>query len=68
MTTNNRTTKQVADQKLIDGTVNNAAVAACDVSGVVRRQQSGLIRSYAGWIAAAAAAVVAYMVWWGTQR
>jgi NADH-quinone oxidoreductase subunit L len=58
---------QGVDQKLIDGTVNNSAVAACDVSEVVRRQQSGLIRSYAGWIAAAAAGVVAYMVWWGTR-
>jgi NADH-quinone oxidoreductase subunit L len=58
---------QGVDQKLIDGTVNNSAVAACDVSSVVRRQQSGLIRSYAGWVAAAAAAVVAYMVWMGTK-
>jgi NADH-quinone oxidoreductase subunit L len=58
---------QSVDQKLIDGTVNNSAAAARDVSAVVRRQQSGLIRSYAGWVAAGAAAVVAYMVWMGTR-
>jgi len=55
------------DQRLVDGSVNEAAVAARDVSQVVRQQQSGLIRSYAGWIAAGAAMVVAYMVWMGTR-
>ncbi len=58
---------QSIDQKVIDGTVNESAVAACDVSQIVRQQQSGLVRSYAGWIAAGAAAVVAYMVWMGTR-
>jgi NADH-quinone oxidoreductase subunit L len=58
---------QSVDQKMIDGTVNESAVAARDVSQIVRQQQSGLVRSYAGWIAAGAAAVVAYMVWMGTR-
>ncbi len=58
---------QTVDQKVVDGTVNEAAVAARDVSAVIRQQQSGLIRSYAGWVAAGAAAVVAYMVWMGTR-
>ena len=58
---------QTIDQKVIDGTVNESAVAARDVSQVIRQQQSGLVRSYAGWIAAGAAAVVAYMVWMGTR-
>jgi NADH-quinone oxidoreductase subunit L len=58
---------QTIDQKVIDGTVNESAVAARDVSQIIRQQQSGLIRSYAGWIAAGAAAVVAYMVWMGTR-
>ena len=58
---------QDIDQKAIDGTVNESAVAARDVSQVVRMQQSGLIRSYAGWIAVFAAVVVAYMVWMGTR-
>ena len=52
---------------MIDGTVNESAVAARDVSQIIRQQQSGLVRSYAGWIAAGAAAVVAYMVWMGTR-
>jgi NADH-quinone oxidoreductase subunit L len=58
---------QEVDQKVIDGTVNESAVAARDVSQIVRLQQSGLIRSYAGWIAVFAAVVVAYMVWMGTR-
>ena len=58
---------QTIDQKLVDGTVNESAVAARDVSQIIRQQQSGLVRSYAGWIAAGAAAVVAYMVWMGTR-
>jgi NADH-quinone oxidoreductase subunit L len=58
---------QTIDQKVIDGTVNESAVAARDVSQIIRQQQSGLVRSYAGWIAAGAAAVVAYMVWMGTR-
>jgi NADH-quinone oxidoreductase subunit L len=58
---------QTVDQKVIDGTINESAVAARDVSQIIRQQQSGLVRSYAGWIAAGAAAVVAYMVWMGTR-
>ena len=58
---------QSVDQKVIDGTVNESAVAARDIRKSIRQQQSGLVRSYAGWIAAGAAAVVAYMVWMGTR-
>ena len=58
---------QTIDQKVVDGTVNESAIAARDVSQIVRQQQSGLVRSYAGWVAAGAAAVVAYMVWMGTR-
>ena len=57
---------QTSHQKIIDGTVNESAVAA-HKKLVVRQQQSGLVRSYAGWIAAGGAAVVAYMVWMGTR-
>jgi NADH-quinone oxidoreductase subunit L len=58
---------QTIDQKVIDGSVNETAAAARDVSQIIRQQQSGLVRSYAGWIAAGAALVVAYMVWMGTR-
>jgi NADH-quinone oxidoreductase subunit L len=55
------------DQGVIDATVNNSADGAREVSDSVRHMQSGNLRSYAGWIAAGAAAVIAYMVWMGTR-
>ncbi len=55
------------DARVIDGTVNNAARAAGEVSDTVRRMQSGNLRSYAGWIAAGAACVIAYMAWLGVR-
>ena len=51
--------------KIIDDTVNNAADGARHVSDEVRHMQSGNLRSYAGWIAAGAAVVIAYMIWMG---
>jgi NADH-quinone oxidoreductase subunit L len=55
------------DQGLIDNSVNDAADGARDASDVVRRMQSGNIRSYASWVALGAACVLAYMVWMGTR-
>ena len=55
------------DQNIIDGAVNDSAYNARHVSDAVRHMQSGNIRSYAGWIAAGAAAVIAYMVWLGVR-
>jgi NADH-quinone oxidoreductase subunit L len=51
------------DAGLIDGTINESAHAAGDVSNAFRRMQSGNIRSYAGWVAVGAAAVIVFMVW-----
>jgi NADH-quinone oxidoreductase subunit L len=48
--------------------VNNAADGARHVSDEVRHMQSGNLRSYAGWIAAGAAVLIAYMVWLGMGR
>jgi NADH-quinone oxidoreductase subunit L len=59
---------QGVDRKVIDDTVNNAADGARHVSDEVRHMQSGNLRSYAGWIAAGAAIVIAYMVWLGVGR
>jgi NADH-quinone oxidoreductase subunit L len=59
---------QGVDRKVIDDTVNNAADGARRVSDEVRHMQSGNLRSYAGWIAAGAAVVIAYMVWMGVGR
>jgi NADH-quinone oxidoreductase subunit L len=55
------------DQGVIDATLDNGAEGARDVSDTVRRMQSGNLRSYAGWVAMGAAAVIAYMIWMGTR-
>jgi NADH-quinone oxidoreductase subunit L len=55
------------DQNVIDATLNNSADGAKHVSDSVRHMQSGNIRSYAGWVAAGAAAVIFYMVWLGVR-
>jgi NADH-quinone oxidoreductase subunit L len=56
------------DQEIIDGTVNNAASASRQLGGGLRRMQSGNIRSYAAWVAAGGAAVLAYMIWVGVSK
>jgi NADH-quinone oxidoreductase subunit L len=56
------------DQKVIDGTVNGAGSVSQGIGGQLRRMQSGNIRSYAAWIAAGAAAVVAFMIWRGVHQ
>ena len=55
------------DQTVIDGTLNGGAAGAKELSDGVRHMQSGNLRSYAGWVAIGAAAVIAYMVWVGTR-
>ena len=58
---------QGVDRKIIDDSVNNAADGARQVSDEVRQMQSGNLRSYAGWIAAGSAVVIAYMIWMGVR-
>jgi NADH-quinone oxidoreductase subunit L len=55
------------DRDVIDATLDNSAEGAREVSDAMRHMQSGNLRSYAGWIAAGAAAVIAYMIWMGTR-
>ena len=55
------------DRGLIDGAVDGAAAGANETSDAVRHMQSGNIRSYAGWVAVGAAAVIAFMVWRGVR-
>ncbi len=55
------------DRDVIDATLDNSADGAKQASDALRQMQSGNLRSYAGWIAAGAAAVIAYMIWMGTQ-
>jgi NADH-quinone oxidoreductase subunit L len=55
------------DQGVIDAAVNDTADAARHVSDKARHMQSGNLRSYAGWVAAGGAVVIAYMVWMGVR-
>jgi NADH-quinone oxidoreductase subunit L len=60
---------QGVDRNIIDAAVNDAGDGARHVSDEVRHMQSGNIRSYAGWIAAGAAVVIAFMIWmWKEAR
>jgi len=59
---------QGVDRKVIDDSINDAADGAQQVSDNVRHMQSGNLRSYAGWIAAGSAVVIAYMIWLGVGR
>ncbi len=54
---------QGVDRRVIDDTVNDAAEGARHLSDEIRHMQSGNLRSYAGWIAAGSAGVIAYMIW-----
>jgi len=54
---------QGVDRKIIDAAVNDAGDGARHVSDEVRHMQSGNIRSYAGWVAAGSAVVIAFMIW-----
>jgi NADH-quinone oxidoreductase subunit L len=58
---------QGVDRKIIDAAVNDSADGARHVSDEVRHMQSGNIRSYAGWIAAGSAVVIAFMIWMWTK-
>ena len=55
------------DRNIIDAAVNDAGDGARHVSDEVRHMQSGNIRSYAGWIAAGSAVVIAFMIWMGVR-
>ena len=55
------------DQGVIDATLDGSAATARELSSEVRHMQSGNVRSYAGWVAVGATAVLAYMVWVGTR-
>jgi NADH-quinone oxidoreductase subunit L len=59
---------QGVDQNLIDRTVNNSADTARHVSDQARHMQSGNLRSYAGWIAAGSAVIIAFMIWMGVGQ
>ena len=55
------------DRGVIDATLDGSADTARELSDNLRHMQSGNLRSYAGWIAIGATAVIAYMVWVGMR-
>ena len=55
------------DQDVIDAAINDTADGARHVSDAARHMQSGNLRSYAGWVAAGGALVIAYMIWMGVR-
>jgi NADH-quinone oxidoreductase subunit L len=55
------------DQGVIDAAVNDTAEGARHISDAARHMQSGNLRSYAGWVAAGGAVVIAYMIWMGAR-
>ncbi len=52
----------IFDRGLVNGAGTGAAAGTRGLGGLVRRVQSGNIRSYAGWLALGAAAVLAVMI------
>jgi NADH-quinone oxidoreductase subunit L len=58
---------QGVDRNVIDAAVNDSADGARHLSDRARHMQSGNLRSYAGWIAAGSAVVIAYMIWMGMR-
>ena len=55
------------DQGVIDAAINDTADGARQVSDAARHMQSGNVRSYAGWVAAGGALIIAYMIWVGIR-
>ena len=55
------------DQGFIDTVINDSADVTKEAGGLLSRMQSGNLRSYAAWLTAGGAVVVAYMVWLGVH-
>jgi NADH-quinone oxidoreductase subunit L len=47
---------------VIDGDVNGSAEVTADVGGILRRIQSGYIRSYAAWVLLGAVVWMGYLL------
>ena len=54
---------KVMDAGLIDGAVNMVGRRSVAAGNVLRRVQSGNIRSYAGWIVLGAAVLISAVLW-----
>jgi len=56
------------DVQVIDGIVNGVGKEARDVGGILKRAQSGNIRSYAAWVVAGSILVIVFMGLLGGAR
>jgi NADH-quinone oxidoreductase subunit L len=59
---------RVADVRLIDGIANGIGTTARGIGGILRRGQSGYIRSYAAWVLAGSILAIAYIGFMGAAR
>ncbi|MCU1336984.1 MAG: dehydrogenase subunit [Bryobacterales bacterium] len=59
---------RVTDMRIIDGLANGVGTTARGVGGILRRAQSGYIRSYAAWVLAGTILAIAYIGFMGAAR
>jgi len=59
---------RVADVQVIDGVANGIGSTARGLGGILRRAQSGYIRSYAAWVLAGSILAIAYIGFIGLAR
>ena len=59
---------RVGDVRLIDGLANGIGSTARGLGGILRRAQSGYIRSYAAWVIAGTVLAIAYIGFMGASR
>jgi NADH-quinone oxidoreductase subunit L len=59
---------RVGDVRLIDGIANGIGTTARGIGGILRRAQSGYIRSYAAWVIAGTVLAIAYIGFMGASR
>ena len=59
---------RVTDVRLIDGIANGIGTTARVIGGILRRAQSGYIRSYAAWVIAGTVLAIAYIGFMGASR
>src|SRR5579864_9463958 len=58
---------RMADMRMIDGAANGIGTTARGIGGILRRAQSGYIRSYAAWVLAGTILAIAYIGFMGTR-
>jgi len=59
---------RIGDVRVIDGLANGIGTAARGLGGILRRAQSGYIRSYAAWVIAGTVLAIAYIGFMGASR